>query len=39
MGLTKAEAQKVYENYRDAGGNFINTANFYTGGTHPSRPP
>ena len=29
----KAEAQKVYETYREAGGNFIDTANFYTGGT------
>jgi aryl-alcohol dehydrogenase-like predicted oxidoreductase len=30
MGLTeKAEAQKVYETYREAGGNFIDTANFY----------
>ena len=32
-GSPKAEAQKVYESYRDAGGNFIDTANFYTGGT------
>src|SRR5712672_2199760 len=32
-GSSKAEAQKVYENYREAGGNFIDTANFYTGGT------
>src|ERR1700689_1915096 len=32
-GSTKAEAQKVYEAYREAGGNFIDTANFYTGGT------
>src|SRR5580704_16766509 len=32
-GSPKAEAQKVYETYRDAGGNFIDTANFYTGGT------
>src|SRR5258708_14205014 len=29
----KAEAQKVYESYREAGGNFIDTANFYTNGT------
>jgi aryl-alcohol dehydrogenase-like predicted oxidoreductase len=29
----KAEAQKVYETYREAGGNFIDTANFYTNGT------
>jgi aryl-alcohol dehydrogenase-like predicted oxidoreductase len=32
-GSPKAEAQKVYETYRDAGGNFIDTANFYTSGT------
>jgi aryl-alcohol dehydrogenase-like predicted oxidoreductase len=32
-GSPKAEAQKVYENYREAGGNFIDTANFYTNGT------
>src|SRR5277367_3443103 len=32
-GSPKAEAQKVYEIYREAGGNFIDTANFYTNGT------
>jgi aryl-alcohol dehydrogenase-like predicted oxidoreductase len=32
-GSPKAEAQKVYETYREAGGNFIDTANFYTSGT------
>ena len=32
-GSPKAEAQIVYETYREAGGNFIDTANFYTGGT------
>src|SRR5258705_6101066 len=32
-GSPKTEAQKVYEIYREAGGNFIDTANFYTGGT------
>jgi aryl-alcohol dehydrogenase-like predicted oxidoreductase len=32
-GSPKAEAQKVYETYRAAGGNFIDTANFYTNGT------
>src|SRR6202166_1041444 len=32
-GSPKAEAQKVYETYREAGGNFIGTANFYTNGT------
>jgi len=29
-GSPKAEAQKIYETYREAGGNFIDTANFYT---------
>src|ERR1700693_5049667 len=33
LGSPKAEADKVYETYREAGGNFIDTANFYTGGT------
>ena len=32
-GSPKDEAHKVYETYREAGGNFIDTANFYTGGT------
>ena len=32
-GSPKDEAQNVYETYREAGGNFIDTANFYTGGT------
>src|SRR6267154_400136 len=32
-GSPKAEAQKVYETYREGGGNFIDTANFYTNGT------
>ena len=32
-GSPKVEAQKVYESYRAAGGNFIDTANFYTNGT------
>jgi aryl-alcohol dehydrogenase-like predicted oxidoreductase len=32
-GSPKAEAQKVYATYREAGGNFIDTANFYTNGT------
>jgi aryl-alcohol dehydrogenase-like predicted oxidoreductase len=32
-GSPKDEAQKVYETYREAGGNFIDTANFYTNGT------
>src|SRR5260370_2659362 len=29
----KDEAQKVYETYREAGENLIDTANFYTNGT------
>jgi aryl-alcohol dehydrogenase-like predicted oxidoreductase len=32
-GSPKAEAQRVYETYREAGGNFIDTANVYTNGT------
>jgi aryl-alcohol dehydrogenase-like predicted oxidoreductase len=32
-GSLKDEAQKVYETYREAGGDFIDTANLYTGGT------
>lgn len=32
-GATKEEAQKVYETYREAGGNFVDTANLYTNGT------
>ena len=32
-GSPKAEAQKGYETYREAGGNFVDTANFYTSGT------
>src|SRR5712671_1949323 len=32
-GSPKTEAQKVYETYREGGGNFIDTANFYTNGT------
>src|ERR1700693_4119105 len=32
-GSPKAEAQKVYQTYREADGNFIDTANFYTNGT------
>jgi aryl-alcohol dehydrogenase-like predicted oxidoreductase len=32
-GSPKDEAQKVYETYREAGGNFVDTANFYTNGT------
>src|SRR5246127_4079980 len=32
-GSPEAEARKVYETYRAAGGNFLDTANFYTSGT------
>ena len=32
-GSAKDEAQKIYSAYRDAGGNFIDTANVYTNGT------
>jgi len=32
-GSPKDEAKKIYETYREAGGNFIDTANFYTNGT------
>ena len=32
-GTVKTEAQQIYNAYREAGGNFIDTANIYTGGT------
>jgi aryl-alcohol dehydrogenase-like predicted oxidoreductase len=32
-GSAKDEAQKIYAAYRDAGGNFIDTANVYTNGS------
>jgi aryl-alcohol dehydrogenase-like predicted oxidoreductase len=32
-GTAKEEARKVYDAFRDAGGNFIDSANFYTNGT------
>lgn len=32
-GTAKDEARKIYDAYRDAGGNFIDTANVYTEGT------
>ena len=32
-GSAKDEARKVYESYREAGGNFIDTANVYTNGS------
>jgi aryl-alcohol dehydrogenase-like predicted oxidoreductase len=31
-GAAKDEARKIYDAYRDAGGNFIDTANLYTNG-------
>ncbi len=33
FGTPKEESQRVYETYREAGGNFIDTANLYTNGT------
>jgi aryl-alcohol dehydrogenase-like predicted oxidoreductase len=35
-GSSKTEAQKVYAAYREAGGNFVDTANIYTNGTSES---
>jgi aryl-alcohol dehydrogenase-like predicted oxidoreductase len=32
-GAAKDEARKIYEAYREAGGNFIDTANIYTNGS------
>jgi len=32
-GSGKEEARKIYDAYREAGGNFIDTANLYTNGT------
>ncbi|MBC7793716.1 MAG: aldo/keto reductase, partial [Clostridia bacterium] len=32
-GAAKEECRKIYEAYRDAGGNFIDTANIYTNGS------
>jgi aryl-alcohol dehydrogenase-like predicted oxidoreductase len=32
-GATKDEARKIYDYYREQGGNFIDTANVYTNGT------
>jgi aryl-alcohol dehydrogenase-like predicted oxidoreductase len=32
-GTAKDEARKIYETYREAGGNFVDTANVYTNGT------
>jgi len=35
-GSSKDESRKIYDAYRDAGGNFIDTANVYTNGTSES---
>ncbi len=35
-GAAKDEARRVYETFREAGGNFIDTANMYTNGTSES---
>jgi len=35
-GASKEEARKVYDALREAGGNFIDTANVYTNGTSES---
>src|SRR5437879_8488987 len=35
-GAAKDEARKVYDAFRETGGNFIDTANFYTNGTSES---
>ncbi len=35
-GAAKDEAQKIYDAFREAGGNFIDTANIYTNGTSES---
>src|ERR1700683_347429 len=35
-GAAKEESRKVYDAFREAGGNFIDTANFYTNGTSES---
>src|SRR5258706_1444558 len=35
-GAAKDEARKVYDAFRNAGGNCIDTANFYTNGTSES---
>ena len=35
-GAAKEEAKKVYDAFRDSGGNFIDTANVYTNGSSES---
>jgi len=37
-GTPKEESRKVYDAFREAGGNFIDTANMYTNGTSESFP-
>jgi aryl-alcohol dehydrogenase-like predicted oxidoreductase len=37
-GAAKDESRKMYDAYREAGGNFIDTANIYTNGTSESPP-
>ena len=37
-GSSKDESRKVYDAFREAGGNFIDTANMYTGGTNEKYP-
>jgi aryl-alcohol dehydrogenase-like predicted oxidoreductase len=32
-GADKTESRKIYEAFREAGGNFVDTANYYTNGT------
>jgi aryl-alcohol dehydrogenase-like predicted oxidoreductase len=32
-GSSREGSRKIYDEYRDAGGNFFDTANFYTNGT------
>ncbi len=32
-GAGKADSRRIYDRFRDAGGNFVDTANLYTGGT------
>jgi aryl-alcohol dehydrogenase-like predicted oxidoreductase len=35
-GAAKDEAQRMYSAFREAGGNFVDTANYYTKGTSES---
>lgn len=36
FGAAKEEARKIYDVFRESGGNFIDTANMYTNGTSES---